>query len=67
MSETVSDLIVQRLYAWGDDGGSWRSDDKLSFDIATDKQEYMAGDTANLILKTDLANATGLVTIPATV
>ncbi len=51
------------LYAWGDDGGSWRSDDKLAFDIAADKKVYKAGDTANLILKTDLASATGLVTI----
>jgi hypothetical protein len=54
---------AQRLYAWGDGGGSWKSDDTLAFDIAADKQEYKAGDTANLILKTDLANATGLVTI----
>ncbi|HEX3475699.1 MAG TPA: MG2 domain-containing protein [Kofleriaceae bacterium] len=54
---------AQRVYAWGDDGGSWRSDDTLAFKIATDKQEYKAGDTANLILQTDLANATGLVTI----
>ena len=54
---------AQRLYAWGDGGGSWKSDDKLEFDIAADKREYKAGDTANLILKTDLANATGLVTI----
>jgi alpha-2-macroglobulin len=56
-------VAAQRLYAWGDDTGSWRSDDTLSFDIATDKQEYKTGDTATLILKTDLANATGLVTI----
>ncbi|HEY5924417.1 MAG TPA: MG2 domain-containing protein, partial [Kofleriaceae bacterium] len=54
---------AQRLYAWGDGGGSWRSDDTLSFDIAADKKEYKAGDTATLILKTDLAQATGLVTI----
>jgi alpha-2-macroglobulin len=54
---------AQRLYAWGDGGGSWRSDDTLSFDIAADKEEYKAGDTATLILKTDLAQATGLVTI----
>jgi alpha-2-macroglobulin len=54
---------AQRLYAWGDGGGSWRSDDTLSFDIAADKQEYKAGDTATLILKTDLAQATGLMTI----
>ncbi|HET9987518.1 MAG TPA: MG2 domain-containing protein, partial [Kofleriaceae bacterium] len=54
---------AQRLYAWGDGGGSWKSDDTLAFEIAADKQEYKSGDTANLILKTDLANATGLVTI----
>jgi alpha-2-macroglobulin len=54
---------AQRSYAWGDEGGSWKSDDTLAFTIATDKQEYKAGDTANLILKTDLSNATGLVTI----
>jgi alpha-2-macroglobulin len=54
---------AMNVYAWGDGGGSWKSDDTLSFEIAADKQEYKAGDTANLILKTDLANATGLVTI----
>ncbi|HUS30781.1 MAG TPA: MG2 domain-containing protein, partial [Kofleriaceae bacterium] len=54
---------AQRLYAWGDDTGSWRSDDTMTFEVATDKQEYKTGDTATLILKTDLANATGLVTI----
>jgi uncharacterized protein YfaS (alpha-2-macroglobulin family) len=52
-----------QLYAWGDGGGSWRTDDTLSFDIVTDKKEYRVGDTATLILKTDLAEATGLVTI----
>ena len=49
--------------AWGDGGGSARSDDSLSFEIVADKKEYAAGDTATLILKTDLAQATGLVTI----
>ncbi|HSK01834.1 MAG TPA: MG2 domain-containing protein [Kofleriaceae bacterium] len=52
-----------QIYAWGDGGGSWRSDDTLSFDIIADKKEYRAGDTATLILKTDLAEASGLVTI----
>ena len=56
-------ISAQRLYAWGGGGGSWRSSDTLSFDIAADKKEYKAGDTASLILKTDLAEATGLVTI----
>lgn len=54
---------AQRLYAWGDGGGSWQSNDNPTFDIVTDKKEYKAGDTATLILKTDLAQATGLVTI----
>ncbi len=51
------------LYAWGDGNGSWRSDDSLKFDIVTDKKEYKPGETATLILKTDLKEATGLVTI----
>ncbi|MCP4449388.1 MAG: hypothetical protein GY811_29250 [Myxococcales bacterium] len=54
---------AQELYAWGDGGGSWRSDDSMTFDIIADKKEYKAGDTATLILKTDLAKAKGLVTI----
>ena len=64
-SDTDKEVSVaaQRIYAWGDGGGSWKSDDTLSFEIAADKKEYKAGDTANLILKTDLANATGIVTI----
>lgn len=54
---------AQQLYAWGDGGGSWQSSDSLTFDIVSDKKEYKDGDTATLILKTDLAQATGLVTI----
>jgi alpha-2-macroglobulin len=52
-----------QLYAWGDGGGSWMSSDSLKFEIVSDKKEYKAGDTATLILQTDLAEATGLVTI----
>ncbi|MEJ7604112.1 MAG: alpha-2-macroglobulin family protein [Kofleriaceae bacterium] len=52
-----------QVYVWGDGGGSWRSDDTLTFDLVADKKEYKAGDTATLIMKTDLAEATGLVTI----
>jgi len=54
---------AMQVYAWGDGGGSWRSSDTLSFDIVADKKEYKPGDTATLLLKTDLAQATGLVTI----
>lgn len=54
---------ANQLYAWGDGGGSWRSSDSLTFDVIANKKEYKAGDTATLILKTDLAQATGLVTI----
>ncbi len=56
-------VAALRLYAWGDGGGSWRSDDTLSFDIVSDKKEYKVGDTATLLFKTDLKEATGLVTI----
>jgi uncharacterized protein YfaS (alpha-2-macroglobulin family) len=35
----------------------------MTIDIVADKKEYKAGDTATLLLKTDLAQATGLVTI----
>jgi uncharacterized protein YfaS (alpha-2-macroglobulin family) len=52
-----------QFYAWGDGGGSWRSSDSLALEIVADKKEYKAGDTATLLLKTDLAQATGLVTI----
>ncbi|HLL20806.1 MAG TPA: alpha-2-macroglobulin family protein, partial [Kofleriaceae bacterium] len=60
--EEASTAAMQ-LYAWGDGGGSWRSDDTLAFDIVADKKEYKVGDKAILLLKTDLAQATGLVTI----
>lgn len=56
-------VAAKRLYAWGDGGGSWRSDDSMTFDIIADKKEYKAGDTATLILKTNLSKATALVTI----
>ena len=56
-------VASQRYYAWGDGGGSWRSSDGMTFDLIADKKKYKVGDTATLILKTDLAEATGLVTI----
>ena len=52
-----------QFYAWGDGGGSWQSSDSMALEIVADKKAYKAGDTATLLLKTDLAQATGLVTI----
>ena len=54
---------AMNLYAWGDGGGSWQSSDALSFEVIADKKKYAAGDTAVLLLKTDLSQASGLVTI----
>ncbi|HEU4730355.1 MAG TPA: MG2 domain-containing protein [Kofleriaceae bacterium] len=54
---------ARQLYAWGDGGGSWRSSDSMALEIVADKKQYKAGETATLLLKTDLAEATGLVTI----
>jgi len=51
------------FYSWGDGGGSWRSSDSMTIEMVTDKKEYKAGDTATILLKTDLTDATGLVTI----
>jgi len=51
------------FYAWGDGGGSWRSSDTMAIEMVADKKEYKVGDTATLLLKTDLTQATGLVTI----
>ncbi len=52
-----------QMYAWGDGGGSWRSDDSMTYNIITDKKEYQVGDTATLLLKTDLTKAKGLISI----
>ncbi len=54
---------AQEIYAWGDGGGSWKSNDTMALEMVADKKEYKAGDTATLLFKTDLAQATGLVTI----
>ena len=51
------------LYSWGDDEGSWQANDNERFDLIADKASYKVGDTARLLLKTTLHNATGLLTI----
>jgi uncharacterized protein YfaS (alpha-2-macroglobulin family) len=58
-----SAVAAQRLHAWGDGGGTWRSSDSLAMGVVADKREYSPGDTATLLLQTDLAEAVGLVTI----
>ena len=54
---------ASRVYGYGGSGYSYRSTDSLTMELVADKKEYKAGDTATIILKTDLAQATGLVTI----
>jgi uncharacterized protein YfaS (alpha-2-macroglobulin family) len=51
------------LYSWGDDDGSWQANDAEKFDLIADKPTYKVGDTARLLLKTTVRNATGLLTI----
>jgi uncharacterized protein YfaS (alpha-2-macroglobulin family) len=51
------------LYSWGDDDGSWQANDNEKFDLIADKPTYKVGDTARLLLKTTVRNATGLLTI----
>ena len=54
---------ASHVYAWGGSGGSYESTDSLTLELVADKKEYKAGDTATLLLKTDLAQASGLITI----
>jgi uncharacterized protein YfaS (alpha-2-macroglobulin family) len=51
------------LYSWGDDEGSWQANDDERFDLVADKPAYKVGETARLLLKTTVRNATGLLTI----
>ena len=51
------------LYSWGDDEGSWQANDNERFDVIADKPSYKVGETARLLLKTTVHNATGLLTI----
>ncbi|HEY0189776.1 MAG TPA: MG2 domain-containing protein, partial [Kofleriaceae bacterium] len=55
--------VAAEFYSWGDGGGSWKSSDSQSLEIVADKTQYKAGDVATLLLKTDLTQATGIVTI----
>ena len=43
--------------------GVWQAEDNERFDIIADKPSYKVGETARLLLKTTLRDATGLLTI----
>jgi uncharacterized protein YfaS (alpha-2-macroglobulin family) len=51
------------LYSWGEDEGSWQANDDERFEMIADKPAYKVGETARLLLKTTVRNATGLLTI----
>ncbi len=54
---------ASELWAWGDGDAGWQAEDNERFDIIADKPKYAAGDTARLLLKTSVHEATGLLTI----
>ncbi|HEY7373942.1 MAG TPA: MG2 domain-containing protein [Polyangia bacterium] len=51
------------FYSWGGDEGSWQANDDERFELIADKPSYKVGETARLLLKTTVRNATGLLTI----
>lgn len=56
-------VASERFWVWGGDESGWRVDDTPRFEITADKPSYKAGDTAKLLLKTPLKQATGMITI----
>lgn len=63
MSSPEAAASSRTVYAYGGEGGSWRSTDSITLEMVADKKEYKAGDTATILMRTDLAQATGLLTI----
>jgi uncharacterized protein YfaS (alpha-2-macroglobulin family) len=51
------------LWIWGGGVAAWRAEEGERFDIIADKPSYQVGDTAHLLLKTTLRDATGLLTV----
>lgn len=53
------------FYSWGatDDAGSWQASDDARFELIPDKNKYKVGETARLLLKTTVRNATALLTV----
>jgi uncharacterized protein YfaS (alpha-2-macroglobulin family) len=54
---------VSHLWSWGEGEASWQADSDQRFDVIADKPSYKVGDTARLLLKTTVRDATGLLTI----
>jgi uncharacterized protein YfaS (alpha-2-macroglobulin family) len=57
---------AEERWAWGDGEAAWQSDDGERFDLVPDKESYQVGETAHLLLKTGVHDATGLLTIERT-
>jgi uncharacterized protein YfaS (alpha-2-macroglobulin family) len=51
------------LWTWGAGEAAWQAEDGERFDVITDKPRYKVGETARLLLKTTMRDATGLVTV----
>jgi uncharacterized protein YfaS (alpha-2-macroglobulin family) len=51
------------LWTWGDGDAAFEVDDSERFDVIADKAKYAVGETAHLLLKTSLRDATGLLTV----
>ena len=54
---------ASEIWTWGDGEASWQAEDNERFDIIADKPKYAVGDSARLLLKTSVREATGLLTI----
>jgi uncharacterized protein YfaS (alpha-2-macroglobulin family) len=51
------------LWGYGDGDGGWEAKDEERFDLVADQQKYKIGDTAHLLLKTNVHDAKGLLTV----
>jgi uncharacterized protein YfaS (alpha-2-macroglobulin family) len=51
------------LWGYGDGEGGWEANDEERFDLVADQQKYKVGDTAHLLLKTNVRDAKGLLTV----
>ena len=51
------------LWSWGDGDAGWESKDEERFDLVADQPKYKVGDTAHLLLKTNVHDAKALVTV----
>jgi uncharacterized protein YfaS (alpha-2-macroglobulin family) len=52
-----------RLWAWGDDMPSWRSAQSRQVRLLADRNEYVPGDTVQLLVQSPFQTATGLLLV----